>query len=81
MEEVYNVPASGRNNARILHFLGDWYMLSTSLDYFRYALMGHFMPSMSQYDEVCELCSQTGAVRVPDSNGTETSTSTSQDGL
>ena len=48
------------------------------IDYFRYQYLGRLMPAISEVDGVCKLCSKKGSVRVHESSGTETSSSTSQ---
>ena len=77
LESGYFVSASGRSATRILHFLRDCYMIPR-IDYFRYQYLGQLVPSISEFDGVCKLCSKKGTVRVHESSGTETSSSTSQ---
>ena len=77
LEPGYYVSASGRSATRILHFLGDCYMIP-GIDYFRYQYLERVMPSISEFDGLCKLCSKKGSVRVHESSGTETSSSTSQ---
>ena len=77
LEPGYYLSASGRNAARIPHFLGDCYMIP-GVDCFRYQFVGQLMPSLTEFDGVCKLCSKKGSVRMHESNGTETSSSTSQ---
>ena len=77
LEPGYYVSASGRSATRILHFLGDCYMIP-GIDYFRCQYSGQLMPSISEFDGVCKLCSKKGSVRVHESSGTETSSSTSR---
>ena len=48
------------------------------IDYVRYQFMGRLMPLISEFDGVCKLCSKKGSVRIRESSGTETSSSTSQ---
>ena len=62
---------------RILHFLGDCYMIP-GIDYFRYQYFGQPTPTISEFDDVCKLCSKKGSAQVHESSGTETSSSTSQ---
>ena len=80
LEPGYYVSASGRSATRLLHFLGDCYMIP-GIDYFRYQYLGQLVPSISEFDGVCKLCSKKGSVRVHESSGTETSSSTSQGGI
>ena len=47
------------------------------IDCVRYQFMGRLMPSISEFDGVCKLCSKKGSVRIHVSSGTETSSSTS----
>ena len=77
LESGYYVSAFRRNATRILHFLGDCHMVP-GIDYVRFQFMGHFMPSVSQFDGVCKLCSKKRSVHIHESSGTETSSSTSQ---
>ena len=55
LEPGYYVSASGRSATRILHFLGDRYMIP-GIDYFRYQYVEQLMPSIFEYDGVCKLC-------------------------
>ena len=63
---------------RIVHFLGDCYMIP-GIDYFRYQYLEQLMPSISDFVGVCKLCSKKGSVRVHESSGTETLSSTSHE--
>ena len=67
---VAYVPGSGRNAIRLLMVPG--------LDCFRFQFMGKLMPSSSQFDRVCKLCAKKGTVRVHESSGADTSSSTTQ---
>ena len=48
------------------------------IDCFRYQCLGQLMPSISEFDGVCKLCSKKGSVRIHESSGTEASSSTSE---
>ena len=53
--------------------------MTPGIDYFRYQYLEQLMPSISEFDGVCKLCSKKGSMRVHESSGTETSSSTSEE--
>ena len=76
LEPGYYLSASGRNATRILHCSEDCYMVP-GIDYVRHQLTGRLLPSISEFDVVRKLCSKKSSVRIHESSGTETSSSTS----
>ena len=61
---------------RILHFLEDPYRGSIISD-FRFQCLGKFMPSTTQFDGVSKHVQRVESIRVHESSGAETSSSTS----
>ena len=72
LQAEYNVPASRRNGVKLIHFLGDCYLV-LGLDCFRFLFMDVSKRASSHFDGVCQLCCKRGTVRAQESDGTETS--------
>ena len=75
LEPGYCVSASGRYQDST--FLGDCYMFPGE-DYFLYQYVGQLIPSITEFDGVCKLCSKKGSVRTHETSGADTSSSASQ---
>ena len=79
VREAAHVSASCRHGVRILQKLGSCFMVPRLVSC-RFQSLGRLMPYASQYDGICMLCSGKGTVGVHDSSGTETPSSTFDDG-
>ena len=79
LEPGYYISSSGKKRIKVLHRLGQCYMLP-EVDYVAYEFVGNFFPAPALYDAVCKWCAKSqnfkGAV---DSSGTNTSSSSEEE--
>ena len=79
LERGYYISSSGKKRIKVLHRLGQCYMLP-EVDYVAYEFVGNSFPAAALYDAVCKWCAKSqnlkGAV---DSSGTNTSSSSEEE--
>ena len=74
----FYVCRAGKKRTRVLHHLGSCYALP-DIDYLEYSHMEERMPSRTEYDVICRLCSRSGVQQDPErSSGTVTSSSSDE---
>ena len=75
-KKAHSAARASLQEATFLPFLGDCYMV-LGLDYFRFQFTGKSILASTHFDGACKLYAKKGAVRVQESDGTETSSTTS----